>query len=393
MSDDQLKRILVVDDEEIIRNVCKRSLQKKGYEVEVAEHGVQALDMIEKNDYPVVVTDLKMPLMDGNELLEVIKRDHVHVEVVMMTAYATLEGAIDAMKKGACDFLLKPIKPDQVRLVVDKCFERIALDRENEALRTANKKLAEVQEMKDKFIAITSHELRTPVSHLKGYLGILDDDFFEHISADERKHCMDVLNKAVSNLEQIVTSMYRLDHLEKKDWPLEREEIDINNVIDGVFADFDVLARKRNHKLSVEKTSEVATVLSDEKQLKSMLTELVQNAVKFTPDGGEIKISARIEEGYCVLSVADNGIGIAPEEQGKIFEKFYEVQNSNYHSSSKNAFLGGGLGIGLPSVKAIVQAMGGRVKVKSQLSQGSEFQVYLPLAHNRQSKPEELTES
>jgi len=390
MSEKAIKRILVVDDEEIIRNVCRRSLEKRGYIVDVAEHGLAALDLMQTKEHPLVVTDLKMPMMDGIELLEAIKRDYPHVEVVMMTAYATLEGAISAMKKGACDFLLKPIKPDQVRLVADKCFERIVLGQENKALRQANKKLAELQDMKDKFIAITSHELRTPVSHLKGYLGILGDDYFDHISEEERKHCLHVLCKAVDNLEEIVTNMHRLSHTEKRDWQMNRTPIAINDIIDDVISDFEVLALKRNQKL-IRETSEDATVLSDSKQLKSMVTELIQNAVKFTPDGGEIRVSSKIEGDYCVLSVKDTGIGIAVEEQGKIFEKFYEVQSSNYHSSSKDAFLGGGLGIGLPSVKAIAQAMGGGVKVKSELGRGAEFLVYLPLIQRRQPEPERIT--
>lgn len=390
MSDRSIKRILVVDDEEVIRSVCKRSLEKRGYTVEVAEHAMAALDVMHEREHPLVVTDLKMPMMDGIELLEAIKREYAHVEVVMMTAYATLESAIDAMKKGACDFLLKPIKPDQVRLVADRCFERIALNQENQALREANRKLAELQDMKDKFIAITSHELRTPVSHLKGYLGILGDDYFDHISDEERKHCLHVLAKAVDNLEEIVTNMHRLSHMEKSGWHLNRVPVEIGGVIDDVVSDFEVLAHRRNQKL-IREPSESASVLADDKQLQSLVTELIQNAVKFTPDGGEIRIRASVEGEYCVLSVKDTGIGIAAAEHGKIFEKFYEVQSSNYHSSSKDAFLGGGLGIGLPSVKAIAQAMGGGVKVKSELGRGAEFLVYLPLVRRRQPQPESIT--
>ena len=108
------------------------------------------------------------------------------------------------MKKGAYDFILKPIKPDQIRHVAEKCFEKIQLGEENKALQTANTKLLELEKMKDKFIAITSHELRTPVSHLKGYLGILDDELYHQLSADEKRQCLNVMFDAIKDLEEIV---------------------------------------------------------------------------------------------------------------------------------------------------------------------------------------------
>ena len=119
------KNVLVVDDEEVIRNICLRSLEKKGYNVGLAENGINALDRIREGTYEIVFTDIKMPLMDGLELLEIIKRDFPHLEVVIMTAFATIESAIDAMKKGAYDFILKPVNPDQIRVVADKCLEKV----------------------------------------------------------------------------------------------------------------------------------------------------------------------------------------------------------------------------------------------------------------------------
>ena len=198
------KNILIVDDESVVRDVCRRSLDSQGYHIELAENGIAALDRLNKQPFDIVFTDLKMPLMDGVELLEAIKLDYPFSEVIVMTAYATVKSAIEAMKIGAYDFILKPIKPDQIRVVVAKCFEKIQLGFENEALREANNKLIDLQNMKDKFLAITSHELRTPVSHLKGFLGILDQEVFYRISDEERGQCMEVILDAVTELENIV---------------------------------------------------------------------------------------------------------------------------------------------------------------------------------------------
>ncbi len=371
--------ILVVDDEEVIRNICLRSLDKKGYNVGLAENGINALDRIREGIYEIVFTDIKMPMMDGMELLETIKRDFPHLEVVVMTAFATIESAIDAMKKGAYDFILKPIKPDQIRVVADKCIEKVQLGKENKALRLANQKLVDLQEMKDKFMAITSHELRTPVSHLKGYLGIINDEYFQQLSASEKDQCMQIILNAANDLEEIVTKMHNLSQSENGKLNLKAEPVEINGLINQIVQDYKLITMKRKQLLEFKSAADDLSVYVDQSQIKSVLHDLLQNAIKFTLDGGKIQVTTEVEGEYCVISVRDNGIGIDPAEQGKIFEKFFEIQNSNYHSSSKDKFMGGGLGIGLTSVRAIVEAHGGGVKVKSEKGKGSEFLVYLPL--------------
>ena len=161
-------------------------------------------------------------------MLKTIKRDYPYSEFIIMTAYATIQAAIDAMKKGAYDFILKPIKPDQIRHVAEKCFEKIQLGVENKLLRAANQKLRDLQKMKDKFIAITSHELRTPVSHLKGYIGILEDEIYYQLSADEKHQCMQVVFDAIQDLEAIVTNMHNLIHAENGKLQLTQEPLEVN---------------------------------------------------------------------------------------------------------------------------------------------------------------------
>lgn len=371
--------ILIVDDEEVVRNICCRSLEKVGYQVQAVENGVKALELLQKGKFNLVFSDLKMPIIDGIELLEAVKRDFPLVEVVIMTGYATIESAIDAMKKGAYEFILKPIKPAQIRVVTEKCFEKIQLGEENKALRLANQKLVELQELKDKFLAITSHELRTPVSHLKGYLGILNDEVYHQLSDEEKKQCMQIIFNAVKDLEEIVKDMHNLIQLENGFKILQTESVEVNSLIDQIGNDYHLILKKRKQRLKIKKVKSPIPIVADRSQIKGVVRELLHNAIKFTPDGGEVQITTKTEGDYCVICVKDTGIGIESSKLGKIFEKFYEVQDSNYHSTSKVDFMGGGLGLGLPSVRAIAAAHGGGVKVKSKKEKGTEFSVYLPL--------------
>lgn len=373
-------KILIVDDERVVRHICQLSLETERYTIFTAENGIKAMEWLRSEpEIAIVLSDLKMPGMTGLELLNAIKRDFPHVEVIIMTGFATIENAIEAMKLGAHDFLLKPLKAEQIRLVINKCREKIALSQENLALKRANEKLRELQTAKDKFIAITSHELRTPVSHLKGYLAIVNGDDFGALSPVEKHECMSVINSAVLDLEQIVTDMVDLIALEQGTLALKREEISLKELLEQIVHEFRLAVQERRQTLALHTDSEACVVYADRLQIKIMVAELVQNAIKFTPDYGRIDLSLQPEGEFGVITVSDTGVGISPDNLGRIFEKFYEVQNSDHHSTSKIGFMGGGLGLGLSLARAIADAHDGGIKVSSELGRGSKFQIYLPL--------------
>lgn len=372
-------KVLVVDDEKVVRHVCQLSLEKIGYAVELAEHGLEALERLRLGSgFDIVITDLKMPALSGMDLLKAIKRDYPHLEVIIMTGFATIESAIEAMKLGAYDFILKPLKAEQIRMAVNKCHEKIRLSQENLALRRANTRLKELQEMKEKFIAITSHELRTPVSHLKGYLAIMSDRHFAALSERDQRGCLKVIHNAVFDLEQIVTNMFDVLRLEHHAEFLKKEVINLNDVIEQVVQEFQLVGRERHLHIAAQKFLKDHEVYADRIKVKGMVAELAQNAVKYTPDGGRIDFSIQEDENFYIINVQDSGVGIAESELGKIFEKFYEVQNTDYHSTSRSSFMGGGLGLGLSLARAIAEVHGGGIRVSSELNKGSLFQILLP---------------
>lgn len=373
-------RLLVVDDEEVIRDLCSEILSRQGYTVDTAENGMAALKKVEKNTYDVVLVDFNMPLMNGLELLETVKRDLPHIEVIIMTAFGTIQNAIEAMRKGAYDFVLKPFNADQIQVVVKKCIDKIELGKENKELRKVNQKLRDIQEMKDKFIAITSHELRTPLSHVKGYIGILNDEIAETIPEEEKSEFWNIIYAAIEQLEHIVTNMYSIARIDNGTLRIDRSKFDLNDLMMQLVNEYKLTLKKRDQKLILNLTEQVREYYGDRMRVKQMCNALIDNAIKYTQDGGKIEINTECKDKHCIIEVNDNGIGIPKDELGKIFEKFYEVQNSDHHTTSRSDFMGGGMGLGLSIAKAIAEAHGGGIKVDSKENRGSSFQIYLPLA-------------
>jgi len=376
-------KILIVDDERVVRHVCQLSLEQELYTIFIAENGIKAMELLRSEpEIAIVLSDFKMPGMTGFELLNAIKRDFPHIEVIIMTGFATIENAIEAMKLGAYDFLLKPLKAEQIRLVINKCREKISLSQENLALKRANEKLRELQIAKDKFIAITSHELRTPVSHLRGYLAILNGEDFHTLSSAEKNDCMHVITSAVLDLEQIVTDMFDLLELEHETIVLKREPFDLNELLEQVVHEFRRALQEREQTLTLRRRPQLCMIAADRLKIKIMVSELIQNAIKFTPDRGQIELSLQADGEFYVITVADTGVGIKQEKLGNIFEKFYEVQHSDHHSTSKTGFMGGGMGLGLSLARAIAEAHDGGIKVSSEVGKGSTFQIFLPVNYS-----------
>ncbi|MBN1350323.1 HAMP domain-containing histidine kinase [candidate division KSB1 bacterium] len=160
---------------------------------------------------------------------------------------------------------------------------------------------------------------------------------------------------------------------------LNKEEFDLRQLLQEIFSEYSLTFEQRKQKANLSTDSSPMHFFGDRHKIKQMIGELIQNAIKYIPDGGEITVSSTSDSQYQFIDIIDSGIGIPNEEQGKIFEKFYEVQNSDYHSSSSSDFMGCGMGLGLTFAKAIAEAHEGGIRVVSQVNEGSQFRVYLPV--------------
>ena len=377
MRRDEVK-ILVVEDEEIIRLMFQQTFESWGFQVDVAENGKDALDRCHRENYHIVVTDLNMPMMDGLELLKRIKIKWPNIEVIVITGYATIESAIDAMKHGAYDFILKPVNFDHVQFTMNKCYSKIRFEAENQELRQANSQLTELNEMKDKFLYITNHEIRTPLTIIKGYIDVLKN--LIQNPNKEITETLEILDDTTDELNALVDRMHLLEALEHGKIIPKIEQVDLRIVLAKVYREVARLFKNREIELKVVVDKKAIVIQGDYRQIQLVMRELIQNALKFTPDKGKVLVRLELKQDRIYYSVKDSGVGIPYNKQKVIFDRFYEIQDVVNHKTSKNEFMGGGLGIGLSMVKEIVTSLNGEIELISEPQHGCLFRINWPLS-------------
>ncbi|UCF63551.1 MAG: hybrid sensor histidine kinase/response regulator [bacterium] len=369
-------KILVVEDEEIIRMMFKQSFSNWGFKVNTAENGKDALEKCQQGFFNIVVTDLNMPVMDGMELLKRLKSKWPYQEVIVVTGYATIESAIEAMKLGAYDFILKPVNFDHVQFIINKLFTKIRAEAENEQLREVNTQLMELNDMKDKFLYITNHEIRTPLTIIKGYIDVLRGLISN--PGNEVTETLTILEDTTAELNELVDRMHLLKSLELGEIERDHDLLDLKDVLSKVYRELGSLFKLRNIDLRAMVDKKPLFVTGDYRQVRLLMRELLHNALKFTPDKGSVIVKLEFKNDQIQYSVKDSGVGIPYDKQKLVFDRFYEIQDVVNHRSSKKDFMGGGLGIGLSMVKEIVEGMKGKIELVSEPGQGSLFRITLP---------------
>jgi signal transduction histidine kinase len=314
--------------------------------------------------------------------------------------------------------MAKPIDidllPQQVAEFLGGMRESIAVEQESAYLREYNERLVDrlqkkVQEltdanealyhtdvMKSRFINLAAHELRTPLTTIHGYLSLLtasDSPIMAH--ADEKTlQVIDGVITGVERLRGIVQDMLDVTRIEAGTLQLKHAPIGLELILEKIKKDFKNVVAKRRQNLIVANTSHIPVMWADGERITQILRNLVSNAVKYTPDGGTIEIRVEMLGGaqssaqqFVKIIVDDTGVGIAPENQDRIFENFYEVRDIERHSTSKTDFMGGGTGLGLAIARGVAEAHGGSLWVESaghdpERCPGSKFHLILPLGED-----------
>ncbi len=357
-------RVLVIDDEQGFRDLLRFELQNLGYEVFTADNGEDGIKTAREKTVDVVVSDLTMPRLGGLEALSAIKANDPKVEVIIITGHATIATAIESMKRGAYDYIMKPFQLQDLRRLVDRALDK----------RRLNQRVNELQELnrlKSEFLANMSHELRTPLNAIVGYNSLMLDGVYGDVT-EKQKQGLRRVEANAKNLLQLINNILDLSKLTAGRMPVCIERFRVADLVREVAETTESLARQKGLELSWDAPQDLS-VKSDKTKVKQLLINLVGNAVKFTAAGSVRIVAERLPgEPRLRLSVRDTGIGIKEEDIPLIFEKFTQLDAASTREYS-------GTGLGLSICKKLSELLGGDIGVESVPGRGSVFSVTLPL--------------
>ena len=358
--------VLVIDDEEAIRDSCCQVLAKAGYKTQTAEDGNVGLEKITEMKPDLVLVDLKMPGMSGMEVLEKIAQIDPSIICVVITGYATIESAVEAMKRSAYDFLPKPFTPDQLRIVVKRGLERRRLAIEAERLRR------EKQMMRENFVTLVSHQLRSPLASARQYFGVIKEGFAGDVT-DKQKQIIETAGKYLDDLMQLINDWLDMARIDSGRIAEKFEAVALETVLLEILDGLAASTEAGKVTLGLRLSADTPAVHGDRDSLKQAITNLVSNAIRYNRQGGTVTINTRQQGNDVVIEVCDTGIGISRDDIPFIFDEFFRVKSSQTRAIS-------GTGLGLPIAKRIIEAHHGHIQVDSELGKGTTFTIFLPKA-------------
>jgi signal transduction histidine kinase len=376
MADNQ--KILVVDDEISICEGIQRALSLEGYHVDSAYDGNSGLEKLKGGEYSLALIDVMLPGINGIDLITSIHAIDPDIVCIIITGYATVELAVQAIKQGAYDFLTKPFSIDELIHAVNQGLEhrRLSLEAkraqvaEAEAQRLVQetRRLQELDQAKRDFIRLVTHELQAPVSTIDTYLKMMLQGY---ISPEDQPEILERCLARCQEEQTLIQDLLELGQLEVLE-SFDRSHVELDQALRAVLETCQGQIDKKKIHLQIEMPDDLPPILAAPKQIKSLWSNLISNAVKYTPDNGEISIKLAVEAHHIVAEISDSGIGIAQEDQQRLFTEFFRAKNAKDLEIP-------GTGLGLAIVKRILNGLQGAITVESATGKGSTFRFRIPV--------------
>ncbi|MFH1152626.1 MAG: hybrid sensor histidine kinase/response regulator [Pseudomonadota bacterium] len=358
------KKILVIDDEAVIRSACRLALEKDGFQVDLAQNGEQGLSLFQAGHHDLILLDLMMPGLSGFQVLERLNDIDPDVVKIIITGYATVPVAVEAMKLGAHDFFPKPFAPDDIRIVVRLGFEKRRLLLENRSLKQ------EQERIKNNLVSLVSHELKSPLGAAVQYLEIILNGMAGNVSPESEV----LIQRSVSRLREMIDLINRWMSLATVDSQTIRdrfEPVDISLIIEKSLDDHKVKAEAATISLGTDFTASALFVRGNPVLIAEIVNNLVSNAIKYNRPGGSVRISLSSDGEHVRIIVEDTGIGITQENLKHVFDEFFRVDGRRTSSVR-------GAGLGLSIVKKLVEIHEGSICIHSTYGKGTRVECSLP---------------
>jgi signal transduction histidine kinase len=411
--------ILYIEDDPASRRLVERTLRFSGFDVLVAERGLEGIDLARRHQPNLILTDINLPDLSGQEIAAALRHDDRFKATPIVALTAQSQGSKDwemALAAGVNGYITKPVNietlVEQLEFYLKGGQDFIDEQRRNTAqinlsrevvsrlekrireLETLNKELIQLDKMKDTFIQLTAHELRTPLTLVFGYSRLLADHppLQMMMQSDSSiRALIEGLSEAIERMQGIIEAIVIISRIMSKRIDLSLASCNMSIIVRKALKQYTKALQDRRLTVHFDATQWPNGLRGDSELLQLLFSNLLSNAIKFTPDGGDIYFEAKTDDVHLRFSIKDTGIGIDKTVQKHIFERFHTVNDVMLHSTSKTAFNGGGLGLGLSICKGIVEAHCGQIWVESECRDlekrpGSQFTVLLPLVAAAQRK-------
>jgi signal transduction histidine kinase len=342
-----------------------------------ARSGDEALEILLKHDVALALLDVQMPTMDGFELAEFMRGSERtrHIPIIFVTAgRADNQRRFRGYEAGAVDFIEKPIEADILRSKADvfcdlyRQREQIAAQRD--ALENISQALRDADRHKDQFLAVLGHELRNPVAALQAGAHLLK----KHAGTGKAEAVRESMERQLFHLSRLVEDLLDISRISEGKISLRKERVALGAILRSAIEASEPNIDAADHAFTVDVPDEPIWLDADHTRIAQVVANLLNNAAKYTPNGGAISLTAHCADQHAVITVTDNGVGVPAEMQSRIFQIFEQVEDHRNQAA-------GGLGIGLALVRQIIGLHDGSIAVESEgQGKGSVFLVRLPLS-------------
>ncbi len=360
------KKVLIIDNEEVIRESCKIVLERDGYIVDLAETGEKGIELFKKHLHDVVLLDFMLSGISGMEVMKKLNEIDPHSIKIVITGYASVPVAVEVMKLGANDFVPKPFIPETIRTAVNRGFEKRLLFLENEALKE------EQEQIRRNMISLVSHELRSPLAATVQFLEIIDRGMAGEISEQSQE----MVSRCVVRLREmlaLIRKWLNLSTFDPKVMHKNFEVLDIREIAEKAVEQYRDKAKEMDIEISLEIDKQPLLINGFIPLITEIFSNLMSNAIKYNVKGGRLKLVLSKNGEYIQSEISDTGIGIPEEHVPRIFDEFYRVDGRRNGPVK-------GSGLGLAIVKKMVEFHNGEIHVESTFGKGTRFVFSIPSA-------------
>ncbi len=380
--------ILLVDDDPALLQALPQaiSLRMTGVQVQTAAEASTALTLLQEREYDAIVSDIKMPGMDGLTLLDKIVAQHPETPVILITGHGEHDLAIRALRGGAYDYILKPIDRDDFAASLQRALHTRQLRRQIQVQQRAlewyalsleqrveerTQELVAINATKDALLSTVAHELASPLTSLKGMTQLVDRQLHRADNVGKVRHNVGDIIRSIGRLERIVHDLQDASLIQTHQFVLHRSRCDLVELCRQVLTEF---TAGGGTAPNYEIRDEPLEADVDPGRISQVLLNLLSNARKYSPEGAPIAVQVRHRGAEAVIAVRDQGVGIPSEQISRIAEQFYRVPGIDRQTGTST-----GLGLGLYLARTIAEQHEGRLEVQSQEGRGSTFSLILPL--------------